>query len=94
MSFGLEVYDENGNTILDSNSRCSRMLGNINTTTATGSVTAPFNEGSPFFFVMGAYVGIGNLSYGPNITISGNTLSWTYTSGSPNTNLTIVYGVY
>ncbi len=51
-------------------------------------------QGTPFYFVIisGGAVPIG--SFGPEVTFSGTTMSWTFASGRTPLAATIFYGVF
>jgi len=78
MAFGAELRDA-GNvvqqTITDS---VTRMLGTIDVvdTAQSGSVTHPgFADGVPWYYML---VSVPSAFLPPNVTITGNTLTWTH----------------
>jgi hypothetical protein len=94
MASGLRVWDNVGNLLIDTSTRMGRVLGQISTGTADGSVTsAGFATGAPFYAIVpksGSPAAINT----PNITITGNTMSWSF-SGVPSPQDSLVlYGVY
>ena len=91
---GLQVWDENGNIILDTNDMLGRVLGIQPVSSRTGSITdARLAQGQPFYFFLSApYPGPGYP--GPaRITISGSTLSW-YHPEMPAAGSFLGYGVF
>ncbi|MBB6319237.1 hypothetical protein [Paraburkholderia tropica] len=83
MPVGLQIFDENGNIILDATYRVMR-LGGMTTITGglNGSVTDDrLAQGGWFTFQPKGTRGDGYLSGGvivPRFTLSGSTLSWTW----------------
>lgn len=83
MTAGLQIFDANGNIILDATYRVMR-LGGIATVTGglNGGVTDDrLAQGGWFTFQPSGTRGDGYLSGGvivPRFTLSGNTLSWTW----------------
>jgi len=92
---GLQVFDASGNIVLDITDRLTRVLGEVNTGAAAGSVTdAGLSSGDPWYIafrVDGAMWSSADADLA--ISISGTTLSWSYGSGTAQ-NMTITYGVY
>lgn len=95
MPLGMQVWDASGNLIVDTATYMGRILGTVSTGTSNGSVTnAGFATGQPWWFITrktsSAYM------YTPKITISGNTLSWQFESGTyaNKADCLITYGVY
>lgn len=82
MSLGLEVYRSDGSIQMALADRLTRVAG-IVTISAAGSVTVDSTYGTPW----GVLIPNSNGPYQPP-TFSGNTISWTVTSGI------LVYGVY
>ena len=95
MPQGLQVWDQFGTLILDTNMRLGRILGTATIGTTNGSVSdSNLSTGSPFWIVINeSAFGMGEQ---PEITFAGTTLSWTWTvSGSgSNPTCTLLYGVY
>lgn len=83
MTAGLQIFDANGNIVLDATYRVMR-LGGIATVTGglNGGVTDDrLAQGGWFTFQPSGTRGDGYLSGGvivPRFTLSGNTLSWTW----------------
>lgn len=97
---GVIIRDaDTGTVVLNVSDRLTRILGQVSTGGTNGSLSVPaFSQGTPFAFpvIMNpsdpAAIGAGLL-----VTISGTTLSWTYTSPSsiaPATSAIIYYGLY
>lgn len=96
MATGLQVFDGQGNVILDTTTRMGVLLGQVNTGKSNGSVTnSAFSRGTPFYVATSTENGATSV-IGPNITISGNTLSWQFNNPgfSGNHGFLIIYGVY
>jgi hypothetical protein len=95
MPQGLQVWDAAGNVAIDTTSSVGTIVGSVAYGNTNGSATiSEFSLGRPVWFVL---PGTGGSSvYQPNITVSGNTLSWTWTiSGSAsNPPGVIAYGFY
>lgn len=84
MGVGLEVYNASGQRRFNSGDYLVRFLGSVVTGTSVGSVTDPnlSTAGSSPFFIY--YPGnIGSKSGGTSaiVTISGNTISWSWNDG-------------
>lgn len=94
MSFGMQTRDAAGNISLDLAQRIGRILGTVDTGAgSSGNVTdANFANGTPFYFTLPK----GALSnwFNPNISIAGNTLSWSFTGTSVPNDVRIFYGIY
>jgi hypothetical protein len=92
MPAGLEVYDAAGVKILGTNDRLCRVLGSISIS-SNGSYTHTglSNAGQPWaaFFSAGSF---GALYYPAHVTISGDTITWTYPTGSSSSGR-VMYGV-
>ena len=94
MAFGLQTFDANGNTILDTTKSTGRVLG-VATLTAgvDGSVSdSDFTKGTPFWFCFPNNAGTD--AFAPAVSFASTTLSWTWLSGVTSTNHNLVYGVY
>lgn len=80
MAAGLQIWDANGVLVSDTTMRWGRFLGVVNipkpTGNASGSVVdAGLSTGEPFWFCFGA---TGDWVIQPAISVSGNTLSWSF----------------
>lgn len=94
MPQGLQINDEAGNLIVDITTRLNRVIGRVDVNKVNGSVSnAGFAEGIPYFVMLGQDIGL----VSPNVTFSGNTMTWTYDVVAPDEykdNTIILYGVY
>lgn len=96
MPHGLKIWDELGNVVLDTSVRVGRIIGRVNSGTTAGSVSVPdFSQGTPWFIVQ-PITSASFTSEVPNVTISNNTLSWTFPLSPDYTpiNSIISYGVF
>lgn len=99
MPSGIQVFAENTSIVLDTNDRMTFILGSFVTQKGqNGSVQAEFNGRPSWAQVIGVGGYFGS-SGAPVVTISGNTLSWTW--DYPNASRSyqcpsafIVYGAY
>ena len=93
MPQGLEIRDSSGTVILTISDRITRLLGSSSMTGGTaGSVTnAGFTTGTPFWWA--SRDAGGSFFYDPVITVTSDTMSWTWPNGGSG-NYTVVYGVY
>jgi hypothetical protein len=85
MSAGLQIWDENGNVVLDATYRIMRIVGStLIKDGAPGSVTdTRFAQGAFVSFQPELSNGDGYLDHGvifPVFSFSGSTLSWSYPS--------------
>ncbi len=90
---GVEIYDANGQKIVDINDRIARFTGSLTITAGTtGSTSVPeFAQGAPFLVAIPLDEGNPAYAY-----YSGTTLYWRYEPGgfAANVNTLIHYGVY
>ncbi|MDE1917675.1 MAG: hypothetical protein KGJ57_18150 [Sphingomonadales bacterium] len=98
---GLQVFGADGVLRLDTEDATALILGQFTTGSGhgdSGSINdANLSLGTPFWYVISlawpsggfAYVG-----YGPAVSISGNTVSWSWPHGDNGAVATIVYGVH
>lgn len=92
MGIGLQVFDEDGNTILETDNRLGRILGVSTISASSGTiVNSGFTEGTPFWYAIP--LATGDVSFGPAISVSGSTLTYDF-EGRTVTSHRIVYGVY
>lgn len=84
MTQGLQVFDANGKLTVDITDSLARIIGTISIAVGTsGSVAVPAQAGGTRIFVVKlASTPVGPVSNGPSnrrteVTISGNTISWT-----------------
>lgn len=76
MGIGLEVFMPNGLSQFDTSTRIARGLYSFSTGTSDGSVVVPNVVGDKFPMITRATLGRAT----PSITISGNTVSWSFGS--------------
>lgn len=93
MAQGLQVWDASGNLIADVTEYFGKVLGVASISAGVnGSVTnAGFAIGTPFWFLTALTSFPAEV---PNITRSGNTLSWSFVAGQPAYDCRLVYGVW
>jgi hypothetical protein len=96
----MQCWDALGRLTVDLSTRLPRVLG-FRSINSAGSLTDNnLSAGTPFFIFQqaGVFYHISGDTALPTITISGNTISWTYSGAqtSHHTNVpgTIFYGVY
>ena len=88
-----EVYDASGNVIVSLDSRLPRIIGQVNSGTANGSITdAALANGTPFAIPLPP--DSSNLRVTINISFSGTTMSWQFLNSPPTAGYTILYGYY
>lgn len=89
MPQGLEVRDAASNVVIDTSTRCGRILGSFQFNSAansSGSITdSNLSQGTPFPYVL-----TGSSLAPIDISFSGTTITW---SGANNVG-TVYYGVY
>lgn len=94
---GMQVFDANGNRIVDITDRLQKILGVVSISTQSGSIKNELlKNGDPWYFFLDA----DNSGFGmsdnpvsvPSVTINGDTLSWDFKQGVVNCKL--MYGVY
>lgn len=101
MPSGMQCWDANGNLLVDFTTRLSRMLGSQYIDGTAGSLMdANLAQGEPFavFQPEQLFNHISGDSPRPNIIISGNTISWSYSPAVNSYHKPIkgwmFYGVY
>jgi hypothetical protein len=101
-TYGLRVWNASGNLLCDVSSRLSRFVGSytIDTTQASGSVTdAGLLHGDVWYSFQPTQIwGFINMDVSrPVFTVSGDTISWTYSAANGTNNMRIpgvvFYGV-
>lgn len=94
MAQGLQVFDENGQIMVDLSDRLTRILG-VTSATGNGSLThSGFTTGTPFAY---AIERSGFWTTSLNFSWVGNTMTWTQVKNdyAPSAvNFMIVFGVY
>lgn len=94
MEAGLWIYDDQGRERFSPGTSNVTVLGIIETTKSNGSITNPLlAKGTPI--VVSAHAIAGTSFTIPDITFSGNTMSWTFRVNGANYNqpVRIAYGV-
>lgn len=96
MSAGLQCFDEQGRITVDISDRLTRILGTIKTDMSTGGtvIDGGLSTGQPWFDLrIELYEGYphsdGSVLYRPEVTITGNQISWTR-----GVTATLTYGVF
>ncbi|SFU23159.1 hypothetical protein [Paraburkholderia aspalathi] len=100
MPAGMQCFDGQGRLTVDFTSRLSRVLGSLHIDGTAGSIYDPnLTQGEPFvsFQQEGVLYHISGDTALPTFTISGSTISWTYsgaqTSYHTNVKGWLFYGV-
>lgn len=101
MPQGLQVWDANGNLIIDVTDRLTRVLGEFYTGTSNGSVTNPgLTTGTPWWIAIpttNINVNNNNMAKYLTFSVSGSTLAWSFGAVYPiqvAINHKVIYGVY
>ena len=101
MPAGMQCFDASSRLVVDFTTRLARVLGVRDLNGTAGSLfDANLSAGTPFavFQQNGVLYHISGDTAFPTITISGNTISWTYSPGQTpfHTNISgrLFYGVY
>lgn len=94
MPAGFQSFNNDGSIKTDITTRFFRILGTISTGSTSGSRTdESLALGEAFFYQSSIADGSGNGIFGPSVTLSGITISWTFSvAGQQPT--TIFYGVF
>lgn len=101
MAAGMQVFDASGNLIVDVTSRLARIVGSVSVdpSSSTRSVAVPAG-GTPFYSFQPLTVwGFTNMDISrPNFSISGTTISWSWSAGAGSNNTqikgTLFFGIY
>ncbi|WP_139253271.1 hypothetical protein [Burkholderia ubonensis] len=97
MTTGLQAFDRYGRLIFDATKRCGRVLMSQRVSGGSGSFSDDrLTQGQPFVCFMAdslPFVNAVSKSLPPAISISGNTVTYSYTDGNPIAG-TIIAGVY
>jgi len=101
MTQGLQCFNSDGVMTLDVTNRLTRVLGEFNTGTANGSLAdIALTTGTPWWIAIPTSeinINADNMAKALNISVSGQIISWTFTSPySPTVyvNHKIIYGVF
>jgi hypothetical protein len=82
MAAGIQCFDASGNLLVDVTSRLARIVGSA-PVTANGSVLVPTAGDLFYAFQPFAIWGFTNMNVlRPNFSVSGATLSWTYSASA------------
>ncbi len=93
MAQGLQVFDENGTSILNTNDKVARFHGSVDIGSSAGSITvSSLSQGNGNIFYM---VICNSASFWdrPTVSISGNVISWSASSSSTG-QTRLYYGTY
>lgn len=95
MPQGLQIFDAGGNCILDITDRLTRVLGEVTTGAANGSISnSALTSGTPWHVNTNTDGTIcGQSDAQCVVSFSGATMSWAYGAGTVK-NVNILYGVY
>lgn len=81
MPAGLQVFDENGVLVVDTNDFLGRIVGSVSTNFNDGSIAADLSTGTPFAFpyllVTGQVVTSGS-GLAPEVTTTSSSVSWEF----------------
>ena len=93
MSEGVEIRDAGNTVILTLSDRITRILGSVAMTGGTNSsvTNAGLTTGAPYWWA--SRDAGGGFFWDPSITVSGDTISWTWPNGGSGA-YTLVYAVY
>lgn len=94
MSAGVKIYDKDGRLVMGPTTAVGSILGMVETGGVNGSITDPrFALGHPrIFAALPAGADTVAFTQLPLFTISGNTISWSY-STFYKTNVRLLYGI-
>jgi hypothetical protein len=101
MAAGLQCFDASGNLVVDITSRLPRFVGSAQLTGGNNSVSdSRLAVGAVWYAFQPSQIwGFINMDISrPIFSVSGTTISWTYSAGAGSHNLqiqgTLFYGVY
>lgn len=97
MPQGLQIWDSSGVSVLDTSDRIGLIISSVQTGVVDGSVTdSRLGVGTPFWFCLLDNYTLGNIPIIPIISLSVNTLSWSFPSypNGQRMTCTLYYGVY
>ena len=80
MPEGLQIFDANGNTVVDLTTRLTRIITTINPNRVNGSASFPSVNNSivGLLSIYQESPGTGGTGVLPQVTTSGNTVSWDF----------------
>lgn len=84
MAQGIQVFNESGVLVFDGSTKITRLVYLLPSTgKVDGSVAIP-NDSNNILVAVSAFFGAGAVSgVRPDVSVSGNTLSWTYNGYDP-----------
>lgn len=90
---GLQVFDENGNVLVDVGESFCAMYGSfaINTDTGQRAINIPRNQ-RIWFYIESSNHQNHNMTNPYTLKLSGNILSWKKTNSTVNTSIVVRYG--
>lgn len=99
MPSGIQVWDPNGNILVDASSSAVKILATITLTSTDGSVTnaglQPVVDGKArFLFITVPTSSSGSLFDRPVISRSGTTVSWSWPNSASKPPYKLIYGYY
>lgn len=101
MTQGLQVYDANGNIILDVTDRLTKYLGELDTGYNDGELSNPdITDGVSVWVFATSYSYNNTVTSGthvcatPQFTCSAGKIMWTFPEGDVRASLHVMYGVY
>lgn len=97
MSAGIRLRDDAGNALLEITERMTQFLGsyNIAASQTSGSITVPTTgPNNQIWYYLLPNGRADAYTSSPEVTISGNTLSWQYLTAGTNVPFTLLYGRY
>lgn len=96
MPAGLQVRDASNNLIIDISSRLTRVLYSATVSAAGSHTSDEYLTGDLFYTslpIRAVATGAGDFGARPNVSKSGNVVSWTW-PGTPTGDCLIILGVY
>lgn len=99
MPQGLQIWDAQGNQVLDLGDRVAIIAGEVNTNGTNGSAVITGLDESASLFYISHYFGDDTDEFRElRVSVSGRTISWQYVQTSPsqvsNLNARIIYGAW
>ncbi len=94
MMYGLSVRNEQGVEVFSSADRLPRYIGTTAQTNVSGSFTIPVSSGNLPWVLVNFHSSPVPLLVYPTITITGNTVAWSYSGSGTAAILSITYGEY
>ena len=102
MPVGLQVWDASGNLMVDITSRLARVVGfaSLQSDNNSSVTDSRLSAGTVWYAFQPSQIwGFNNMDVSrPVFSVSGNTISWTYSPGAGSHNIrikgTLFYGIY